>query len=200
MAQTQGNEKLELFHREILKKAQAERDEILRETEDFKKAELDKEENRLLSEFYQEMQAEISRVQIEHVKQISRETQALKKQLYQQREDYLSQLLAQAREALVAFTHTAEYGAFLRRRAQELAQEHRFPGSVFRLRSVDLPYLGMLQEIYGDCKVKADDEAITIGGMILSNPARGVEVDASLDTLLEEQRDWFHSSSNFSFE
>ena len=83
--------KLELFEEAILAKAAAERQEAEQVTERMKKAELDKEENRLLNGLYQQIQDQIHQMQTENVKEISRNARDLKKQLYQQREQYLAE-------------------------------------------------------------------------------------------------------------
>ena len=100
--------KLELFEEAILAKAAAERQEAEQVTERMKKAELDKEENRLLNGLYQQIQDQIHQMQTENVKEISRNARDLKKQLYQQREQYLAEIIARARAGLSRLPRTAD--------------------------------------------------------------------------------------------
>lgn len=196
----QENEKLTLFEEEILRRANAEKDEILRAVEEEKRAELAKEENRLLEEHYRKIQAQVAEIKTNSIKEISRETRAMKRKLYQQREQYLVEMLAKARVELAAFVKSDEYEAFLMKRVSELAKEYPLEGSVLRVRTEDLRYADKIREIYGACTVEADDASIAVGGVILLNVQRGVEVDLSLDAALAEQRGWFYSHSNFNFE
>ena len=107
--------KLELFEEAILAKAAAERQEAEQVTERMKKAELDKEENRLLNGLYQQIQDQIHQMQTENVKEISRNARDLKKQLYQQREQYLAEIIARARAELAVFSKGPDYPAYLER-------------------------------------------------------------------------------------
>lgn len=199
MAETQ-TDKLELFEQEIMQRAAAEKDEILRATEDQKRDELGQEESRLLEEYYRKIQARIAEIKTATLKDIARETIELKKQLYRQREQYLTELLARTRVELSAFVKSVDYEGFLLGKVEALAQEHRYEGSALRLRPADLDaYATRVRELYGDCVVEPD-EGISIGGVILQNTARGVEVDYSLDTALSEQRSWFYCNSNFNFD
>ncbi|RGX55664.1 MULTISPECIES: V-type ATP synthase subunit E [Anaerotruncus] len=191
--------KLESFEQAILAKANAEREQILADTEQLKHNELEKEENRLLEELYHKIQKQISAIQTANIKEISRETLALKKQLYQRREQYLGEVLEAARKRLADFAASGSYDAFFEKRVKMLAQDFFYPGSEIRVRTADLRFSNLIKEIYGDCTITADDENITLGGPILYNLARGIEADLSLDAALAEQKDWFYSHSNFNF-
>lgn len=198
MGQT-PNDKLEQFEQAILQKAAAERQEILKAAQEQKSAELDKEENRLLEELYRKIQAEITQIKQDSIREVSAETLSVKKKLHQQREQYLIEMLANARVKLDAFVKSDDYAAFLLDKAQRLADEYRFEDSTILLRGDDLIYADRIKETYGECHIRADEQ-ITIGGMILENHARGIEVDLSLDTALAEQRDWFYHHSGMNIE
>lgn len=193
-------DKIELFEQAIMEKAAAEKSEILTQTEEMKRAELDREESRLLEDLYRRIQAQISEIKTNNIKEISRETLATKKKLYQQREHYLVEILARARVELVTFVKSDAYEAFLMQKIALFAAEHPYEGSVIRVRTEDLRYAPQIKAIYGACDVEGDDEELTIGGAILLNRTRGVEVDESLDAALAAQRDWFYNNSNFNFE
>lgn len=189
--------KLEMFEQEIIKKAEAEKQMILKEGEEIKKAELDEEENRLLEELYHHIQSEVSQIKTTGIKEVSRENAKLKKGLYQQREQYLTQILSFARAELVSFVNTQAYSEFLMKKAAALAKDYRQDGSTIKLRTQDLSFREKIQEVYGPCEIVADDEAIKIGGIILENRKSGILVDYSLDTALEEQKDWLYNNSGF---
>lgn len=188
-------EKLDMFEQAILKKAEAEKQTILDESEKIKKAQLEEEENRLLEELYHHIQSEVSQIKTDGVKEVARANMKLKKELYQQREQYIKQVLSLARAELVSFVKTQAYGDFLMRKAALLAKEHKMDGSVIKLRTQDLSYRDQILKVYGPCEVEADDESIAIGGIILENRTRGILLDYSLDTALEEQVSWLYNNS-----
>ena len=197
MTEIQGDDKLELFRQEILKKAKAEKEQILAETERLKHDALDREENRLLEDLYRRMQAEITRIKTENTKAVSRETLALKKRLYAQREEYLTELLCEARARLQQFARTPEYEACLLRKVGEMARDYRFEGSVIKVRSADLPLADKVKAVYGDCRVVADDGAVPVGGAVLENRARGILLDLSFESALREERERLYRRAEF---
>lgn len=143
--------KLELFEEAILAKAAAERQEAEQVTERMKKAELDKEENRLLNGLYQQIQDQIHQMQTENVKEISRNARDLKKQLYQQREQYLAEIIARARAELAVFSKGPDYPAYLERQTQKLAADcpDDLPDAELLLRPEDLPLAGQVKSAFG---------------------------------------------------
>ena len=94
MANTREEAKLEQFRLAILKKAQAQRDQILAESQAAKGQALQAEEDRLLEKIFRRMQQEIADLKTAHIKQLSQQAQEQKRRLYAQREEYLSQLRA----------------------------------------------------------------------------------------------------------
>lgn len=187
-----------MFQKAITEKAKAERDEIMRETEQIKKLELDKEENRLLEELYARIQTQIGEIKTDNIKKISRETLTQKKQLYKKREEYLDTLIDEVRARLIEFADGPDYPAYLKRNAEALAARYAYNGSVLRVRPQDMAHAEMLSAAYGDCTVEADGgAAITIGGLVLSSEERGLEVDSSLDAALRDERERFYKNAAF---
>ena len=191
------NDKLELFKEQIMKKAEAEKQEILAQTEEMKRTELDKEETKILEGIYTRMQDEISQIRTDNVKKVSREMTAMKKDLYRQREAYLDELLAKAAKVLTDFAGTSEYEAFLDRKLQEVREQYTLDNCTVFLKEEDMKYTGKVKQMLGACEAKADPQ-IKIGGFRLLN--RGIEVDDTLDTALSGQREWFYNHANFNLD
>lgn len=191
----QNEEKLELFRQAILDKANAKSKQILLETEEAKKRELDREESKLLERFYNETQAKIAKIKTGYTKDLGRESARLKRELYAQREQYLAEMLARVRVELNAFVQTDNYPAFLEKKAEKLRA--RWTHGVLHVRPADLALRDRLTK-YG-WPVQAD-EAIQIGGAVLYDPDNGVVIDESLDAALESQREWFQRNSGFQAE
>lgn len=197
VAQTQDDGKLEMFRKAITEKATVERDEILKETEQIKKIELDKEENRLLEELYAHIQANITKIKTENIKNISRETLQLKKALYKKREQYLDSIVEQVRVRLMEFCDGPDYAGYLKNKCAELAGKYPGEQCDLRVRSKDLAHADLLRGAFGGCEIEADDSSIAIGGLVLVNRARGLEIDSSLDSALREERERFYTNPEF---
>lgn len=191
----QSDEKLEMFQRSILEKANAQGAQIRQETEELVKAEMEKEEARILEGFYNETQGKIAKVKTEYTKEYGRVRAQLKKELYAQREQYLSEMLARVRAELCSFVQSTYYPLFLEKKADVLCRQWK--NGTLRIRPEDMQFKYLLEGL--GHKVETDD-AIQIGGMILVDADSGVIIDESLDNALEGQRDWFQRNSGFQAE
>ena len=188
--------KLEQFEQAILKKARTECEQILKDAQDRRKAELDQEENRMLEEVYRGMQAEIAHIQAQTVREVSRETQEMKRSLYLQRERYLSELMGLAHKRLEKFAAGPDYAAWLDGCARAVLDSCNTEGGTVFLRPADMTHAKAVSDICGGCPVR-EDERIRLGGLRLENPARNISVDLTLDTALEQQKEWFVRDSSF---
>lgn len=196
-----GYEKLEMFERKIMSKAQEECSKIEQETAQMKQVALEQEENRLLENLYRHIQSQIAQIRTENVKEVSKETAALKKELYQQREQYVTEILSRARAELVLFTKGEKYEQYMYAQAEKLHAEYPSKEEICLLvREQDLPLAAKIQAAFGaDCAVKPD-RRITIGGIILHDASNGIESDRTLDAALESQRAWLSAQSGLQFE
>ena len=194
------SEKLEYFEREIMNRVQAESEAIRAETQRMKDEALEQEKARLYDELYNDIQAQVAQIRKDTAGEIAHETQQMKHALYRQREQYLSELLAEARVELASFCKSGAYREFLLGQVRSLAHDWPMEGSVIKVRADDLRFESDLRKLYPGCAVEADDAAVPVGGVVLVNKARGVEIDLSLGSALAQQKDWFYHNSNFMLE
>lgn len=195
------SEKIELFRKDIMSKASAERDAIMRDTEETKKQELDREQNRQLEEIYQSMQRQINDINVAGSREVSKRTRELRQTLYDYRERYLLELLTRVRADLIQFTRSPEYDTYLEDSARKLNADYPQATDVtLEVRSDDLRLADQLHAAFGNCKMRANDEQIKIGGIRLVDHARSIQVDSTLDATLESQREWFYENSHFNLE
>ena len=187
MANTREEAKLEQFRLAILKKAQAQRDQILAESQAAKGQALQAEEDRLLEKIFRRMQQEIADLKTAHIKQLSQQAQEQKRRLYAQREEYLSQLVAEAKAQLVQFAAGPDYAPWLLAQVEKLAARCPWEGSTLRVRPQDLGLQEQIQARFGRACTVEGDSALT-GGPVLENRAHGVVVDLSFDAALAAQR------------
>ena len=101
------SEKLEYFEREIMNRVQAESEAIRAETQRMKDEALEQEKARLYDELYNDIQAQVAQIRKDTAGEIAHETQQMKHALYRQREQYLSELLAEARVELACLLYTS---------------------------------------------------------------------------------------------
>ena len=78
---------------------------------------------------------------------------------------------------------------------RKLAELFSQPETVLYVRPEDVKMKDSLQKAFGaPCRVEPDEE-IHLGGIRAQNLTMGLVADDTLDTLLEDQQEWFEETS-----
>ena len=117
------------------------------------------------------------------------------KKLVETREAYVTKIFKEAKNRLNEFVNSEGYKMYLIKHMEKISSLYQMSDSILKLRQNDTKYADDLVKAYGiDLTVEVSDE-IKIGGSIIENKATNVVVDESLDTALENQKEWFYKTS-----
>ena len=117
------------------------------------------------------------------------------KKLVETREAYVTKIFKEAKNRLNEFVNSEGYKMYLIKHMEKISSLYQMSDSILKLRQNDTKYADDLVKAYGiDLTVEVSDE-IKIGGVIIENKATNVVVDESLDTALENQKEWFYKTS-----
>lgn len=117
------------------------------------------------------------------------------KKLVETREAYVTKIFKEAKNRLNEFVNSEGYEMYLIKHMEKISSLYQMSDSILKLRQNDTKYADDLVKAYGiDLTVEVSDE-IKIGGFIIENKATNVVVDESLDTALENQKEWFYKTS-----
>lgn len=117
------------------------------------------------------------------------------KRLVEKRDEYVANIFSEAKNKLVAFVDSKDYQAYLVKHMEEIGKLYQMKNSTLSLRQEDIKFKDALIKAYGiTLEVEVSDK-IKIGGFIIENKATNVVVDESLDSALENQKDWFYKTS-----
>lgn len=117
------------------------------------------------------------------------------KKLVETREAYVTTIFKEAKNRLNEFVNSEGYKMYLIKHMEKISSLYQMSDSILKLRQNDTKYADDLVKAYGiDLTVEVSDE-IKIGGFIIENKATNVVVDESLDTALENQKEWFYKTS-----
>ena len=117
------------------------------------------------------------------------------KKLVETREAYVTKIFKEAKNRLNEFVNSEGYKMYLIKHMEKISSLYQMSDSILKLRQNDTKYADDLVKAYGiDLTVEVSDE-IKIGGYIIENKATNVVVDESLDTALENQKEWFYKTS-----
>ena len=108
---------------------------------------------------------------------------------------YPKNVLSEFKDHVIKFVNSEGYKMYLIKHMEKISSLYQMSDSILKLRQNDTKYADDLVKAYGiDLTVEVSDE-IKIGGFIIENKATNVVVDESLDTALENQKEWFYKTS-----
>ena len=186
-----SNEKTSNFLEAINKYAEEQRNQIYAEVEQFKKQELEKAETESLNDAYVLIQKEMSQMRLAISSEVSRKNMERRKTLFEKRQQITIEVFQKAANKLAEFTKTADYLVLLEKYAAQIAQVLTQPGTVLSIRKKDAALASHIQKAFGgNCTIEETND-IKLGGIRGYNASMGLVADKTLDSKLEEQREWF---------
>lgn len=190
-----NEEKINKFNVAINHYAEEQRLKIEQEISEFKRKELEDAEYEALSGAYRLIQKEMAEMRNGIAKEMAHRDMDARRELLEQRKKITEQVFDRARQELTAFTKKDGYTALLLKSVAELPQKFHRAGTVIEIRKEDEPLKDQLQKAFGgECTFKIEPE-IQIGGIRAYNSEIGIMADASLDSLLDDQLEWFEENS-----
>lgn len=187
--------KLEKFTSAVLKDAEEQRAKILREIEQYRQNEITKAEEDVLHEAYVLIQKEIANIKNAHSKEISLAEIGWRKKLLKLRDDFSEQVFAAASEKIISFTKTDAYTDYMKKAAASCPPDIREGNVTIQVKEKDLGLKDTVLNAFGGSAGFEASNRIELGGILIFNSDKGIVFDQTLDLKLENQKDWFESSS-----
>lgn len=189
------DEKKDKFYIAINHYAEEQRKKIEDEIAEFKKKELGEAEIEVLTECYLMIQKEMAQMRTGIAREMAVREMELKRGVLEKRRKITEDVFSRAAEKLKEFTQTDRYAEFLKKTAGQYAATFREPGTVIFLRPGDEKHEAAIREAFGLPCTFRTLETIRIGGILARNDGMGLSADGTLDTLLENQKEWFEEQS-----
>jgi len=190
-----NDDKMNKFYLAINHYAEEQRRKIEQEVAEFKQKELDEAEVDVLTEAYRLIQKEMAEMRNGISREIAQREMEGRKELLAKRQKITAEVFERARKALADYTQTGDYACLLKKFAAELSKTFTKPGTVLRIKKEDENYQELIKEAFGnDCVFNISPD-IHIGGIRACNTQMGIAADVTLDSMLEDQREWFAENS-----
>lgn len=194
---TGQEEKLSKFILAINAYAEEQRTRIIEEVEQKNEIEMKKAEDEVLSDSYRMIQKELADMRSRMRSDFCRKKMNGRNEILILRNEIEQKVFERAAEKINEYTKTTQYVQKLASLAQKIKGilcEKEGQIIVF-LRPADMIHSQLVRDSLGmACEIK-EDEDIILGGIIAANYTRGLLIDASLDTELEENHSWFAENS-----
>jgi len=192
-------EKLRLFLEAINNYAEKQRLNILYDTDQYTSGELEKAEAEALRDAYIHISNETAEVRASVVRELSARELAVRRRLFEERAAIEEEVFAEAKKRLLAFAAGDKYDEYLNRSAQKAAQMLSPVGVTVRVRPTDVCKSALLTAIIPGCTV-VTDHIIAVGGFTAEDAEKGVLIDMTLDSRLEQQREKFRRTAGLTIE
>lgn len=124
----------------------------------------------------------------------------VKKDLFVRRNELVDNLFTSVTEELKAFSETKEYVTWSKQALDDvLSTLDKNQSYQLTVKPSDKDiYAQLIQAIDESIKLETDED-IFIGGFILSNPVKKLQVDKTLDYQIRVQKEWFFAHSGLDF-
>jgi len=190
-----NDEKMNKFYLAINHYAEEQRQKIEQEVEEFKRKELDEAEVDALSEAYRLIQKEMAEMRNGISREMAQREMNGRRELLAKRNKIADEIFERTTKLLYEFTEKSEYVSLLQKFAGNLQNSFDKPGTVLCIKKEDQKYEEQIKSSFGkDCTFKVD-ATIHIGGIRAYNSEMGIMADETLDSLLEDQHEWFEENS-----
>lgn len=189
-------QQLSLFLDSINEAAKKSTEKIMNEADEFKSAELEKAKKAAQAAAWDYIKTESEKLKAQVNRKVSESNHSLRRQLAEKRIEISESVFRSVTERLSAFTDTDDYKAFLLRSVEKMADYFKENEFILFVREKDLIYKDILIASKKTLiRVEADDE-ILLGGCKGRCGSGRAELDDTLDTRLEDEKQWFYENSN----
>ena len=181
------NQKLDRFTAKILAEAAAESRRAMEEVQRRREQRIQEAEDEVLKEAYDYIHTEVSRIQAEAGRGVSRHMLDNKRTLSLRRKEMAQEVFALVRAKIAAFTRT---DAYTRRMAALMTEAAGYLDGakevLVTLREEDMGLRQLLTDAVPLMHLTFQPGDFRMGGLVAESPALGLRVDASFDSAAEE--------------
>lgn len=193
-----NDKKVNKFVEAITAYAEEQSRKIHNEVEAFKAQRMAQAEQQVLQEAYNLIHEEREEVNNQLKKEFSQREFTRRGELIRRRQAITDAVFEDARRRLLEYGTTPAYQDLLRASLTEMARLLPAEGTVYSLSERDRELETALKDLCpAGSRLEFTDD-ILLGGIQGMNPGAGILVDDTLDTKLEQQREWFIQSMGLS--
>lgn len=186
---------MERILRQIEKNTSQVIDKVKNEIEESLQKELDLYHDQLEEETQLFIDQELSEIRQSLMKSDSQAKWKLKRNLLEKRNELTNHLFDDVLNDLLTFRSKDEYRVYLETTLLQTIKDYDLSNGFLRVSKLDEE---LAKQIVGDKKlnlvIKVDD-SIRVGGFYISNLSELMEVDMTLDTKINDQKEWFYGHS-----
>ncbi len=190
-----NNAKTNNFLNAIQKYADQQKQDMQKEIENFKAEEMKKAEDEGLRAAYNIIHKEMDNNKSVITREFAKKEKESQDELFLKRAKMMQTVFEKATEKLIAYTSTEEYKNKITMQAQNISKLFDGKSCIIYINEKDKNLAKQLQDCFsGETQVKAIPE-IKIGGIKVFCEELNIIADETLDSKLQDQRQWFTENS-----
>lgn len=170
--------------------AESQKARITQEIEDYKNTKIEQATEQGLQDAYDLIHAQVTRRKSAIVNETAKRELELKRELFTERQQIEDEVFEAAKDRLKNFVNSADYAAFLQRSAKKAKELFGDQACVVSLAPFDKDKESVIAAILPQATFEADNR-IQLGGARIYCPEKGICADDTLDSRLNDQRQWF---------
>lgn len=193
----QSNDQLfQYFQKEIKEASEKRMEELKEEIESIKTVELKKIDDELKDSFNHDLELQVKELKTDHSYEMNKLMSENAKELMNKRQELFVSIFEEVKSKLLKYIKTKDYLAAMTKKVDEINKLFVKDGIVFTvMKNDEVVKDAIARSFKGKYKIETSDQ-IQIGGFLAACLAKGIELDQTLDTLLEAKKQWFYEKSN----
>lgn len=190
--------KLSKFLEAINKDAFERRQRIIAETEKFNIDELNKAEEDALNDVVALIEKEDAEIRNELKAEMSQREMESRKKILQFRENTFEKILSDAKAKILNYAQTDEYKKSLLISIKDIINKFNMSNYIIQIKPNDIVAKDQIEYELGAQSEVVYNPDIELGGFLILDSDSQIMIDETLDSKLENQRDWFIRNSDLS--
>lgn len=183
------------FEEEIRNSSLKDIQSLKKEIKEIKENELKKIHNEVKQQIDLTLKIELKDLNNQRSMEISKISNEYKLKLMKVRENLLEQVFSSVKEKLNNFTNSNDYVELMKEKVKNVNQEFANEKVIFKINKDDKRIRKIIESNFlfeYDIEVVPE---IYIGGFEACTIEKGLEIDETIDTKLNEKKQWFYSNS-----
>jgi len=187
---------LRYFEKEIHEASKKKIDELKKEIDAIKSAEIAKIDEDLKESISHDLDLQLKDLKTDHSYEMNKLLTENAKELMIRRQELFQSVFIEVKKKLLSFIHTDDYKKLLSSKIHKINPLFEQDEIIFYVKMDDSIIEEVLKHEYKGKYSIEKSPSIELGGFLAGCIKKGIELDETLDTILESKKQWFYEKSN----
>jgi len=187
---------LRYFEKEIHEASNKKINELKKEIDAIKSAEIAKIDEDLKESINHDLDLQLKDLKTDHRYEMNKLLTENAKELMIRRQELFQSVFIEVKKKLLSFIHTEDYKKLLSSKIHKINPLFEQDEIIFYVKTDDSIIEEVIKSEYKGKYSIEKSSSIELGGFLAGCIKKGIELDETLDTILESKKQWFYEKSN----